>query len=146
MGNRNDLPSGVGAAIRQILDHFWDDELKDYDAADAPNGHVFEALVEVDEWLAGRAGQRVDAVTCRCCRHAFNPDELRSVRVPGGRACWPCVWDYLSVVDPARLERDLDSTELVDELETFDPGVVPTAHEDRTRDCDFADRCTEHEF
>jgi hypothetical protein len=58
---RRRLPEHITEAIEIVLDHFWQDEARDYLARsrDEQEGHVFTAMLAIRQWLAGRgAGPR----------------------------------------------------------------------------------------
>ena len=54
-----DTPAAVRGALREVLDHYTPDEAKDYRASDSErrDGHVYEALVELGDWLDGTGRQ-----------------------------------------------------------------------------------------
>lgn len=45
------IPAAIGKDIQDILDYMWEDEAKNYEEADQPAGHVFEAMNRVQEAL-----------------------------------------------------------------------------------------------
>jgi hypothetical protein len=54
------LPDGVAEAIEAILDHFWDDEVRDYLAVDRQQQerHIFNDMLTVRKWLRERNARR----------------------------------------------------------------------------------------
>jgi hypothetical protein len=48
------LPSRISEAIEAVLDHFWQDEARDYVASEraSQRNHIFNEMLTVRQWLA----------------------------------------------------------------------------------------------